>query len=206
MRATEILMSEHRIIEVVLASLEAMADQCKSQGVLDREAASQAIFFLKSFADKCHHGKEEGQLFPLLETKGFPREGGPTGVMLQEHELGRIHIRGMADAVEADKLADPNAQRQFIQHAKGYIHLLREHIQKEDRILFPMADRSMTSEDQEHLLASFQRVESQDIGEGTHEALLKLADELALRYGIDKMACQAAAAEGLPCCHQTHPH
>ena len=97
MRPTEILMQEHRVIEQVLDCLDAIANKTESGEQLDQHSATQAIDFFANFADRCHHGKEEDCLFPMLEQKGFSREQGPTGVMLHEHEVGRQHVRGMSD-------------------------------------------------------------------------------------------------------------
>ena len=93
MKATEILIQEHRIIEQGLNCLEVMAQQAANKKMLDEERAFQAIEFFKNFADKCHHGKEEERLFPALEACGIPRDGGPTGVMIYEHDLGRKFIK-----------------------------------------------------------------------------------------------------------------
>jgi hemerythrin-like domain-containing protein len=184
MKPTEILSNEHRIIEQVLGCLEAIAHDAESAGRLDPQAASDAIAFLRNFADRCHHGKEETHLFPALEAKGFPRDGGPTGVMLHEHEQGRAHIRGMDENVAAAAAGDPAALGQFIDHAKGYVSLLREHIYKEDNILFRLADRALGESDQQALLAAFSRVEAEEMDQGTHEKFLKIARELAARYGV----------------------
>src|SRR5262245_60786760 len=100
MKATDILMDEHRVIEQVLNCLEKLADRCEAGETLDNTSASEALPFFRNFADRCHHGKEEGHLFPLLEARGFSRQGGPTGVMLHEHEEGRGLLTAMARAVE----------------------------------------------------------------------------------------------------------
>ena len=100
MKPTEILSGEHRIIEQVLDCLEKIAQNCATEGRLDRTSAEQALDFFRNFADRCHHGKEETHLFPAMEAKGFPRQGGPTGVMLSEHEQGRAYIRGMAEVID----------------------------------------------------------------------------------------------------------
>ena len=100
MKPTEILSGEHRIIEQVLDCLEKIAQNCATGGRLDKTSAEQALDFFRDFADRCHHGKEETHLFRAMEAKGFPRQGGPTGVMLHEHEQGRAHIRDMAEAIE----------------------------------------------------------------------------------------------------------
>jgi len=186
MKPTEILSGEHRIIEQVLDCLEKMAQNCANEGRLDKTSAEQALDFFRNFADRCHHGKEETHLFPAMEAKGFPRQGGPTGVMLCEHEQGRAHIRGMADAIEGAAAGESEAVSQFITHARAYVGLLREHIEKEDQCLFTMADQTLTADDQQRLLDAFEHVEHEHMTLGTHEKFLNLADELADRFGVTR--------------------
>jgi len=184
MRPTEILMQEHRVIEQVLDCLERMAQRVEAGDELDLESAKQAIDFFRNFADRCHHGKEEDCLFPLLEQKGFSREQGPTGVMLHEHEEGRRHIRGMEQATIAMAVGDSAATADFVYHAHAFTQLLREHILKEDRCLFQMTDQALSEQDQLRLLESFAHVEHDDMGPGTHEKYLEIAVALANRYGV----------------------
>jgi hemerythrin-like domain-containing protein len=184
MKPTQILMDEHRVIEQVLNCLEKMIEHATQTGKLEQPPAVDAIEFFRMFADKCHHGKEEAQLFPAMEAKGFQRHGGPTGVMIHEHEIGRNAVRGMAAAVEK------NDVQSFAQNGRAYLEMLRQHIQKEDHCLFSMADQAFTADDQAKLLAAFEKVEHEEMGAGTHEKFLQIANDLADRYGV------ARAAEG----------
>ncbi len=184
MKPTEILMSEHRVIEQVLSCLEAIVRQARSTGRLDGPPARDAIAFFRHFADHCHHGKEEAHLFPTLEAKGFPRHGGPTGVMLYEHEQGRARLHGMDESLEGASAGDPAALERFLTNAEGYVSLLREHIYKEDHILFQLADRTLTEAEQRELLAAFRKVEAEEMDAGTHEKYLQVAQDLATRYGV----------------------
>ena len=186
MKPTEILSGEHRIIEQVLDCLEIVAQNCATDGRLDKISTEQALDFFRSFADRCHHGKEETHLFPAMEAKGFPRQGGPTGVMLSEHEQGRAHIRAMAEAIEGAAAGKSEAVAQFVSNARGYVGLLREHIEKEDHCLFTMANQALTEDDQQRLLAAFENVEHEHMGLGTHEKYLSLADELADHFGATR--------------------
>jgi hemerythrin-like domain-containing protein len=97
--------------------------------------------------------------------------------MLSEHEAGRAYIRGIADG--ASKLGtDPAAADRIAQNAQGYIDLLRAHIGKENNVLFPMADRALTSEDQVYLTKEFERFEAEETGAGVHEGMLTLLRDL----------------------------
>jgi hemerythrin-like domain-containing protein len=193
MKPTDVLMQEHRVIELVLSCLDRMADNCDAGHSLDVEAARQALDFFRVFADQCHHGKEEDLLFPFMEAKGFSREQGPTGVMLHEHELGRRHVRGMADALNEFSLGDLSGKLVFVEHARAFSALLRQHIQKEDHCLFRMADQALSDLEQDELSKSFNAVENEQLGRETHERYLKVAFALADRLGIPAGNCTASS-------------
>jgi hemerythrin-like domain-containing protein len=204
MLPTQVLKNEHRVIEQVLNVLEKIAEKAGVENKLDVESAEQAIDFLRNFADKCHHGKEEHQLFPLLENKGFSRETGPTGVMCHEHEEGRGLIRGMAEAV-ADP-GSPDAADRFAGYARAYIRLLRVHIQKEDHCLFSMTDGMLNSQEQDYLLEQFERVEAEDMGTGAHERYLDVANALADKYGVEKVEQALAGRQAAFARSHVHQH
>lgn len=205
MNPTEILSAEHRVIEIVLNALDRMTEKTAADGRLEKQPALEAIDFIRNFADGCHHAKEEGQFFPVLIERGFPSEYGPVAMMLHEHEIGRAHVQAMAEVIEAASEGQADAVQAFVSQARGYINLLRAHIQKEDHILFPMADRTLTDEDQHRLSESFDKTEAEEVGIGTHERYLKLAAALADRYGIPHESLDHIHAHGSPACdHQHH--
>ena len=191
MKPTEILTSEHRVIEQVLNCLEAIVRTAKAAGRLDRQSAKDAVAFFRNFADRCHHGKEETHLFPTLEAKGFPRQGGPTGVMLHEHEQGRAHVRGMDENIEAAATGDPAALQQFIADAEGYVALLREHIYKEDHILFQLADRDTLGRRSAIAVGRVPKSRGRRNGRRHAREYLRIARDLAKQYGVVATATDA---------------
>jgi hemerythrin-like domain-containing protein len=174
---TQILMEEHELILQALDALEKKVAAVQAGSPPDKEYFEKAVEFLRGFADKCHHGKEEDLLFKRMADRGFPVRGGPIAVMLQEHDMGRAFIRGIADGAAAVG-TDPAAAERIAENARGYIDLLRDHIGKENSILFPMADQVLGPEDQADLGKAFERFEAEETGAGVHEAMLKLLDEL----------------------------
>jgi len=174
---TQVLMAEHELILQALDALEKKVAAIQAGAAPDRTYFEKAVSFLRTFADKCHHGKEENLLFKRMAERGFPVQSGPLAVMLADHDAGRAFIRGIADG--AAKLGtDPVAAKQIVENARGYIDLLRAHIDKENNVLFPMADRALGAEDQAFLSKEFERFEAEETGAGVHEAMLKLLDEL----------------------------
>ena len=178
MKPTDILKEEHRGIELMLAILQRMCKKLETKEQIDLNHLEQTLDFLKGFADKCHHMKEENLLFPAMEKVGFSKEAGPLAVMLDEHTLGRKHIAAMTEALSTMKRGNMDASPKFVEAARGYISLLSEHIAKEDNVLFPMVEMHLNNEVQSNLVKEFERVEREEIGEGKHEAYHELMKTL----------------------------
>lgn len=178
-RAIDDLKHEHDAILVALGILQDMDQQLTAgQGRADMKADLSAfIGFLKEFADKCHHGKEEGFLFPAMTAAGIQDEGGPVGAMLNEHAQGREWIRQM----DASLQPTLDAAR-FSSAARGYTELLRSHIQKENEILFPMAEKALTPQKLDALFEAFENHEATVMGPGRHEELHALLKSMRAKY------------------------
>ena len=171
-----LLDQEHRLIEKVLGALE--KNVVKAQGAqLDFSLASKALDFLVNFADKCHHAKEEKVLFPLLEERGIPREGGPIGVMLTDHEQGRKLLQQMKTSVAKEDRAG------LKEAAAQYIEVLKSHIWKEDDVLYAEARALLSRQDGRQLVVAFERIEEEEAGHGVHEKYEALAKEIEEQAG-----------------------
>ena len=177
MTPTEILKHEHQIILMVLDAAEREANSIKEIGKADVDRLGKFVDFVRSFADRCHHAKEEDQLFVKMAERGLPKEGGPIA-LVREHEEGRRLIKSVADAIPRAAQGDEKAIEAISQNLLGYVNLLRAHIRKEDNILYPMGDKFLSAADQQSLTESFERIEAQEIGEGVHEKYHDLAHEL----------------------------
>lgn len=178
MIATDILMEEHNVIEGVLETLEIAAHRLEQGQAVRPGLFIEAADFIQGFADGCHHKKEEGVLFQSMSAQGVPVQGGPIGVMLSEHEQGRIYTRAMRQAAERLAAGDTQASEEVSRNALGYVALLRQHIFKENNILFPMANQVIPADQQEKVAEDFEHVEHEETGAGVHEKYLALANAL----------------------------
>jgi len=181
MSPTETLKHEHRIVELVLQGAEREALAIRSGGEVHAATVEEMVDFFKNFVDRCHHAKEERHLFPALGAKGFPAEAGPVAVMLHEHEEGRAAVRAITEALPGARDGDRKAAEALSNALLAYVELLRNHIFKEDNVLFPMADRVLAPGEQATLAGLFDKVEAEEIGEGVHERYHELAHRLAGR-------------------------
>jgi len=183
MTPTQVLKAEHEGILTMLGVFEKIRGIMATTAPVPAQHLDDILDFFKEFIDTCHHGKEERFLFPALQKAGVPREGGPIGVMLTEHEAGRRYVRQMRAIKKklSDKSSD--ARSEFMETAGSYIELLRSHIHKENTVLFQMADKVLAKAEQDRLVEQFDRLEKEEIGEGRHESFHHLIDTLSRTYG-----------------------
>ena len=167
---------------------------------LRRSQTANALEVLGTFADRCHHGKEEQVLFPALERRGLSRTVGPMAVMLNEHERARAIIARMREALAADEGGQARAASRFAIDVYEYTSLMREHIGKEDDVLFPIGESLLRDEDREQVLQAFGRAESEELGTGTHERMLELVDQLSRELGVS----ERTPRDRVPACECRH--
>ena len=142
----------------------------------DAELAGRALEFIRVYADECHHGKEEGLLFPALEQGGLPADAEPLTVMLQEHVQSRELEAEMASGLDGLREGDPAAGAAFAEATVRYGALLRDHIHKENGHLFPLAEQTLSPEAKADLEQQFERIDAVEVGAETiarHEAFLQ---------------------------------
>ena len=178
MKATQILMQEHLLIQEVLDALERGAQKLGSGEDTPKDFFMEAADFIRGYADDTHHRKEEGVLFKALAQHGFSPDAGPVAVMLSEHEEARRLTQTITDLAQELHRGDQGAREDLIMYALAYVRHLRQHIMKENNILFPMADRAVPADDAARIEADFARVERDEIGPGAQRKYEALAHKL----------------------------
>lgn len=183
MQIFEILESEHdRILEM----LDVLDVVCSSSVTPNPELVGdleKIARFLRRFADACHHAKEENVLFPALESAGMPRDGGPIGVMLREHVQGRGLVATMTQTAEEARGTDATrAIEDFRDAGRQFSMLLRNHIEKENEVLFQMGRRLLAPGDEAELLRGFATHESAELPADEKTGLLETLRDLHARY------------------------
>ena len=157
MKPTKILSDEHKNI---LKIVNILADECKSleQKAIDKDFFEKVIDFIRNYADKFHHAKEEEILFKEFckSAKNGEIHCNPVEQMLIEHDMGRQFVKGMESALSR------NDKKGLIENARGYIGLIQEHIFKEDNILYPMADESLSKSVQDSMEKKFKKIEEKN--------------------------------------------
>ncbi len=168
----EVLMREHRHIEAVAGACESLARTLDAGDPIDVYLPRRIAHFMQDYADCCHHNKEEELLFPALEAEGFPRDGCPLGVMRHEHEEARklvARLRAGSHGAELSGLL------------RAVASTYADHIHKEDRVLYPLAQKALPQARQEQLRLDFLKADAAFGAERRH-CLENFAGDLAVAY------------------------
>jgi len=176
--ATQNLEHDHVFILRLIDIMEAMIQQnCTNTDHLEL-----AVNLIRNFADCFHHAKEEKLLFPMMITKGFSDQQGPVALMLSEHELGRMYTGEITKNIEIIKQGNSTVLTKIYSNMQSYISLLRNHIGKENNVLFRMADQVFSTEEQQNLLVQFAEAEKSVDTEFNSENSVAKINNLATIY------------------------
>ncbi len=174
---TDILEAEHHVIQTMAGAMAVLAEGLGAGHEPPVETLRTIVEFMRTFADKCHHGKEEAPFFPCLEQRGIPARGCPIGVLLHEHEQGRTLVAQLAQATEAYVSGNAAARDAVTEPLRGLVGLYPSHIWKEEYLLFPMSAKVLSAADQRQLVERFAAVEAA-IGWEVHQRVERLAEEI----------------------------
>lgn len=174
------LLRDHELILVLLDALERLSQQSRDLP-LRTAPWERALELVRRFADTAHHAKEERVLFPALADAGLPERHGPLGVMRHEHELGRQYVQDMQHALSLAQ-RDPGKAREGLARGAGlFVGHLRQHIAKENHVLFPMARDLLTASALAEAAAACHALEVEVLGPGgvetVREQVMQLSSE-----------------------------
>jgi hemerythrin-like domain-containing protein len=157
--AVKNLVDEHVLIKRLLALVPTITDFVEKSETVDKELILSCVDFIRGYADKFHHMKEEDILFKYVDEKSEIIK-----IMYEDHVTGRNHVKNVVEGAESGNKA------QIKEHLNGYKDLLTQHIKKEDEILYPWIDRQLSDQQVGEL---FQRCSAADASVG---------EELPRRY------------------------
>jgi hemerythrin-like domain-containing protein len=160
MKSIEILVDEHKYIKIVLKEIRRQCVEIVRGKDIDFQLFYNIIDFVRNFADKYHHKKEEDRLFNIMaEQLGLGVESGTIAGMLMEHDIGRAHIIDLEKALWECEKGNMYVKVDIIANAIGYEQLLLKHIDKEDNAIYKHAERSLSKETLEKLNIEFEDIE-----------------------------------------------
>ena len=152
---TKVMVDEHQLILRMIALVEQNTALLEQGKFRNWQFYLDAVDFIRNYADRFHHAKEEDVLFVELIKNGMPEKQSPIEAMHIEHDQGRAHVRAIEAAAQLAMAGETGQGAIIAEHAKGYAALLRGHIDKEANILYPLAERILPEEVRERMLAAY---------------------------------------------------
>ena len=184
MNAIELMVEEHKIIKRMLAVVRKISIKVLNHEEVDYNDFYKVIDFVRNYADKHHHSKEELILFKRMgEILGERIANGPIMGMLTEHDLGRLFIGNLEAAVQKFQAGDNDSRVDIIANAIAYTDLLNRHIDKEDTAIYTFAQRSLTKEQLEEIDLQCKNVENEATNNSLQDKYAKLLSELESKIG-----------------------
>lgn len=147
MSGVELLIEEHKNVSRMLVVMRKICFKLIETKEIDYDDFNNIISFIKNFADGHHHRKEEIFLFnKMVENLGEAGKNAITHGMLVEHDLGRLYIKNLEEALKKLKDGNEEAKLDLIANAISYSTLLENHIHKEDNVIFSFAKRRLSED------------------------------------------------------------
>lgn len=168
------LMIEHRLIEKMIGIIETEASEYK-EGTKEINPAfiRAAVDFIRTYADRTHHGKEEDILFTTLSKKPMSDEHkAMMGELVKEHVYGRSVVGELVQATEAYTQGKKESMQTILTKLDELVAFYPKHIAKEDDVFFPQTESYLTSEEQQAMLDEFWEFDRKMIHE-KYEAVVK---------------------------------
>ena len=183
MNCIEIMVEEHKNIKRMLAVIRKYCSRILNGENVQYEEFNKIIDFVRNYADKHHHGKEETMLFNrMMEELGATAEKLVRYGMNVEHDLGRLHIQELEAAVNRVLNGDMDSRLDVIANAISYTHLLYRHIDKEDGVVYKYAQNNLSKEALNALEQECKAFEQKAKEDKTQEKYLELLSEMEMQF------------------------
>ncbi|MBI5556251.1 MAG: hemerythrin domain-containing protein [Deltaproteobacteria bacterium] len=182
MQARGPLMIEHRLIERMLSLVKEALVQIESARKVDPVFVDTAVDFIRTYADRTHHGKEEDILFREMGKR--PLSAADQRIMeelIEEHLFGRRMTKELVEANTRYRHGDESALADIVGRLRTLVEFYPKHIEKEDKIFFPAARAYFSDEEDQAMLAEFHEFDRRMI----HEKYTSVVEALANRQGSD---------------------
>lgn len=183
MKSVELLVDEHRKIKRMLKVIRKICLDIFDGTAVPYDDFKKIIGFVRNYADKHHHNKEEEIFFEQMKKElGEPLTSGPLLAMFSEHDLGRLFIKNLEEAIAAVKNGQTDRKIDVIANAIAYTDLLKRHIQKEDDTIYVYGENNLSADSLKKVEKSMNSVEALAKKEGVQEKYIGILEDLENKY------------------------
>ena len=171
------LMIEHRLIERMITLVQQKLNQIETTNQVDPLFIDTVVDFIRIYADRTHHGKEEDILFKKLENKQISdQDRRIIDELADEHVLGRKTTKELVEANAQYRVGEKIALAVIVSKLKKLVNFYPKHIEKEDKVFFPSYMKYLSDEEDQLMLEEFYEFDREMIHE-KYKSVLKELEE-----------------------------
>lgn len=182
MTPTENLTKEHKKINELLDIMSKIALKIKSNDVFYPNDVEEIVDYLIIIIDNNHHGKEDGVFYPELISSGIPKETAPLSIINYEHTTAKRYLKDISSCVVNCKIGNDFSGELLADSLTNYVTVTKNHIQREEEIVFPIANEVLSVEKQNEILQRFDEIEQRNISNSFNDHFNKLLNKLKIKY------------------------
>ena len=182
MKPTEELMQEHKVINLMLSVLLNISESIKAKKVFYTNDVEKIVDFFLNYVDKYHRNKEEKVFYPGLLSIDTAVVNYPISSILEEHSTGKRYLNEIICCIENCKIGSTFSYEKIADCIKNYVHLIQNHIQKEENTLFPFANKALSVEMQNQISEQFNLIDTEFVFNGDSEKHDEIFNRMRIKY------------------------
>lgn len=183
MNSVDIMMQEHQLILEMVQVIRKMCFGIYQGAKPDAKDFDDVMDFVKNYADAHHHGKEEEYLFrSMVDHLGKIGQNLITHGMLVEHDLGRMYMMDLREALSKYFAGDEESILDVIANVISYTHMIERHIKKEDELVYPYGVEHLPREVFQEVEKKTFEFEKKADEQGTQKHYVDMVQRLAEKY------------------------
>ena len=182
MKPTDNLIIEHREISELLNIMSIIADNIKSKDVFYPNDVEEIIDYLIIILDKSHQDKEDEVFYPELIMSGVPNDKAPLSIVNYEHTLAKHYLNEISSCVVNCKIGNDFSGDLLADSLTNYVIVIQNHIQREEEIVFPMANEVLSEEKQNEISQKFEDIEQKNKTHNFTDHFKNLLNKLNNKY------------------------
>jgi len=182
MTPTENLINEHKKINELLDIMSKIALKIKSKDVFYPNDVEEVVKYLINIIENSHHGKEDDVFYPELISSGIPKETAPLSIINYEHLISVNYLKDISSCVVNCKIGNDFSGELLADSLTNYVIAIKNHIQREEEIVFPIANEVFSIEKQNEILQRFEVIEQKYISNSFNDQFDKLLNKFKNKY------------------------
>ena len=182
MTPTENLIKEHKKINELLDIMSKIALKIKLNDVFYPNDVEEIVNYLLIIIENSHHGKEDDVFYPELISSGIAKDTAPLSIINYEHTISKSYLKDISSCVVNCKIGNDFSGELLADSLTNYVVVIKNHIQREEEVIFPIANEVLSAEKQYEISQRFEDIEQKYFSKSLNDQYTTLLNKLKIKY------------------------